>query len=317
MPKVVSPKQHADFRPISITSVLTRIMERTIVTRFLYPAFTNAPSTLSLEDQYAFRPTGSPTAALIHLFHTVTHMLTTNPYVIVLCLDFSKAFDTVRHSTLLEKLAQFDIPDNVYNWMVDFFSGHSHCTQYRRQTSTLHEITASVIQGSSIGPATYVVNAADLKAITPGNEMDKFADDSYIIIPAENSNSRRTEIEHAEKWAKNNNLKVNPAKYMEIIFVDKRRKANPQPPPPLPGIERVNIVKILGVTITNSMSMAEHVHITISSCAQTIYALRVLRSHGMDDSSLQTVFRSVVVATRQAAQYQVLIGGDLPWQQSE
>ena len=104
MPKVVSPKHHADFRPISIISVLTRIMERTIVTRFLYPAFTNAPSTLSLEDQYAFRPTGSPTAALIHLFHTVTHMLTTNPYVIVLCLDFSKAFDTVRHSTLLEKL---------------------------------------------------------------------------------------------------------------------------------------------------------------------------------------------------------------------
>ena len=129
MPKVVSPTQHSDFRPISITSVLTRIMERTVVNRFLYPAFITAPPSLSLDDQYAFRPTGSTTAALIHLFHTVTHMLTTNPYVIVLCLDFSKAFDTVRHATLLQKLAQFDMPDNVYNWMVDFFSGHTHCTQ--------------------------------------------------------------------------------------------------------------------------------------------------------------------------------------------
>jgi len=205
VPKIVSPKTHSDFRPISITSVLTRIMERTVVSRFLYPAFITAPQTLSIEDQYAFRPTGSTTAALVHLFHTITHMLTTNPYVIVLCLDFSKAFDTVRHSTLLEKLAQLDMPDNVYNWMVDFFNGHSHRTKYEGQTSSLHKITASVIQGSSIGPASYVVNAADLKAITPGNEMDKFADDSYIIVPAVNSSSRLAEIKHAENWASVNN----------------------------------------------------------------------------------------------------------------
>jgi len=83
-------------------------------------------------------------------------------------------------------------------------------------------MTASVVQGSSIGPASYVVNAADLKAITPGNEMGKFVNDSYIIVPAVNS-SRLAEIKHAENWAIINNLKVNPTKYMEIIFVDKRR----------------------------------------------------------------------------------------------
>ena len=185
-------------------------------------------------------------------------------------------------------------------WSV-FFSGHAHCTQYRGQLSSLQEITASVIQGSSIGPASYIVNAADLKAVTPGNEMDKFADDSYIIIPAVNCNSRQAEIEHAEQWASHNNLTVNPNKYKEIIFVDKRRKEKSQPPPPLHGIERVTTVKILGVTISNSLSVAEHVHTTISSCAQTLYALRVLRSHGMNDSSLQTVFRSVVVAKLQYA----------------
>jgi hypothetical protein len=81
--------------------------------------------------------------------------------------------------------------------MVDFFNGHSHCTKYIEQISSLHQITASVIQGFSIGPATYVVNAADLKAITSGNEMDNFADDSYIILPAVNSNSRQAEIDHA------------------------------------------------------------------------------------------------------------------------
>ena len=207
----------------------------------------------------------------------------------------------IRHSTLLENLAQLDIPDNVYNWMVDFFNGHSHCTQYRGQISSLHQITASVIQGSSIRPATYVVNAADLKTITPGNEMDKFADDSYIIIPAVNSNIRLAEIEHAANWAEKNNVKVNPAKYKEVVFYDKRRKENAQPPPPLPGTETVTTVKILGVTITNSLSVAEHVHSTISPCAQTLYALRVLRSNGMNDPALQTVFRTVVISKLQYA----------------
>ena len=175
--------------------------------------------------------------ALIQLFHTITTMLTTNPYVIVICLDFSKAFDTVRHTTLLEKLAQLDLPEHVYNWLADFFSGHSHCTQYRGQQSTLRAITASIIQGSGIGPASYVVNAADLQPVTAGNKMDKFADDTYIVIPAANVDSRQTEISHAEAWAATNNLKVNQAKYAEIVFVDRRRRSRVQPPPPLPGSE--------------------------------------------------------------------------------
>jgi hypothetical protein len=60
---VSAPKAHADFRPISITPVLTRVMERTVVRRFIYPALLSPPPSLSFSDQFAFRPTGSPTAA--------------------------------------------------------------------------------------------------------------------------------------------------------------------------------------------------------------------------------------------------------------
>jgi len=67
--------------------------------------------------------------------------------------------------------------------------------------------------------------------------------------------------------------------------------------------KRVNISSLLGVdrtisgvTFTNSLSVAEHVHAVISSSAHTLYALRVLRAHGMNDVSLQTIFRSVVIA---------------------
>ena len=72
VPKVATAKSKTDFRPISITPVLTRIMEKSIVRQFLYPAF-NQPSTASLlNDQFAFRPTGSTTAAIAFVLHTVT-----------------------------------------------------------------------------------------------------------------------------------------------------------------------------------------------------------------------------------------------------
>ena len=114
VPKVAHPVLNTDFRPISITPVLTRTMERLIVTQFLYPAITYSDIS-KFSDQYTFRRTGSPTAAIISLLHTVTHLLTDNPYVIVISLDFSKTFDTVRHSALLDKVAQLDMPDEVYD----------------------------------------------------------------------------------------------------------------------------------------------------------------------------------------------------------
>jgi len=75
--------------------------------------------------------------------------LLTNPYVIVVTLDFSKAFDTVRHSTPLNKIAQLNVPDHVYNGLVDFFAGHMHQTKHGDQMSSLRPISASIIQGSA------------------------------------------------------------------------------------------------------------------------------------------------------------------------
>jgi len=85
----------------------------------------------------------------------------------------------VRHFTLLEKLAQLDIPDNVYNWLTNFFCDHSHCTKYGGQMSALLKIMASIIQGSAIGPVSYVVNAADQTTAMPGKSLCKYADDTY------------------------------------------------------------------------------------------------------------------------------------------
>jgi len=96
IPEVSRPMAPVDFRPISTTPILSRIMERLVVRQFLYPAFrSSSPESLVFSDQFAFRPTGFSTSALVWFLHAITQLLTEHDYVIVLALDFSKAFDTV------------------------------------------------------------------------------------------------------------------------------------------------------------------------------------------------------------------------------
>ena len=85
-----------------------------------------------------------------------------------------------------------------------------------------HAITAGIIQGSGIGPAAYVVTAGDLKPITVDNKLIKFADNTYLIIPASNCHTHSAEVDNIEHWAQINNLKLNKDKSKEIIFTDNR-----------------------------------------------------------------------------------------------
>ncbi len=94
IPKVAKPAVPSDFRPISITPILARTLEKHVVQRYIYPAMRCPPPSLSFADQFAFRPTGSTTAAVVALIHTVRAMLSENQYVHVIAFDFSKAFDS-------------------------------------------------------------------------------------------------------------------------------------------------------------------------------------------------------------------------------
>ena len=122
VPKVAKPAKPSDYRPISITAVLSRAFERHVIRMHIYPALQDPLEGLDFNDQFGFRPTGSTVAALIALQHIVLSMLSTNAYVRVFALDFSKAFDAVRHSVLMEKMAKLRLPDEVYNWIKDFLT---------------------------------------------------------------------------------------------------------------------------------------------------------------------------------------------------
>ena len=103
--------------------------------------------------------------------------------------------------------------------MVDFFNEHTHCTRFGELTS------ASVIQGSAVGPASFTVSAADLTAAMHcRNLLSKYADDTYLVVPATNIDSHALQLDNVESWAKANNLALNRFKTVEMLITDGKRK---------------------------------------------------------------------------------------------
>ena len=184
-------------------------------------------------------------------------------------LDFSKAFDSVRHFTLIQKLSQFPIPSCVHNW-IEYLDTRQHCTKYNSIISTFLQINASFVQGSRIGPIAYVYNASDLHALFSGNDLNKYADNTYLIVRSSNSHTVSLELEHISEWVQCNNLMLNTAKSVEMIIHKPGVKlGNLSAPQPTTGVTRCSSLTILGVTVTDTLSFDLHISNVVARCAQT------------------------------------------------
>jgi len=81
-----------------------------------------------------------------------------------------------------------------------------------------------------------------------------------------------------------------------IVFRSRRLRGKAdQPESPCPNIERVDTLTVLGVEVNNSLTATDHVSILLASCSSLLYALRVLRSHGLPNQSLKDVFHATVI----------------------
>lgn len=288
MPKVHKPVAPPDFRPISVTPILSRLVER-----YIYPAFLETPMHSQLADQYAFRPTGSTTAALIAIQHHIAYLLRTNEYVSLVSIDFSKAFDMVWHSTLASKLSTLNLPDNIYNWMIDFLKDRHHATRFLGVLSTIAAINASNVQGSGLGPPTFNVNGSNLHPQYHDNIMVKYADDTYLLVGSSRIATIGEEMEAIERWASACHLSLNRSKTHEMVITLRPRISTP---PLIDGIKRVKSKKILGVVMRDDLRADDHVNAVLASCRGSIHALWILKSRGLSIASLQQVAAATTVS---------------------
>lgn len=103
------------------------------------------------------------------------------------------------------------------------------------------------------------------------------------------------ELINVQRWARASNLTPNHFKFSETVFSNTRNECETSPPA-INGITRVTIKKILSVMISSHLALSEHINQVVISCAQTFYAIRVLKVRRMNHSSLQIIFKSVIFA---------------------
>ena len=101
------------------------------------------------------------------------------------------------------------------------------------------------------------------------------------------------ELDHISAWAAGCNLRLNLAKTREMVVFRRGVRAVPMPPPIL-GVLRVTSMNILGVTFSDSLSVSSHIDTIVSKCSQNMYALKILRAHGLSGPSLHMVCRSML-----------------------
>ena len=109
IPKVSSVKSFTDLRPISVSPILSRLVEKIIVQKYIIPAL----PVDTISDQFVYRPTWSTTAALVSLTHIVAQKLESCTHVRCLLIDYTKAFDTINHSILFRKFLTLPIPSEI------------------------------------------------------------------------------------------------------------------------------------------------------------------------------------------------------------
>jgi hypothetical protein len=291
VPKTPKPESVLDYRPISVTPLLSRLAEKLVVSRWLIPAI---PTHL-IADQFAFRTTGSTTCALAYLMHHVTAMLERCLYVRCLMVDFSKAFDRVNHAILLAKLDKLDLPPQAINWIISYLTARTQTLKWDKYLSDYVEINRSIIQGSGIGPTLYIVMESDLNTLSAMNLFVKYADDTNLLVPADSDTDIADEFENLKRWSLANDMDINFAKTKEIVF----RRPNPRSivqPVPLAQVEQVRCAKLLGIFLNQTIQFDEHINNVLKICSQRIYLLKLLRDQGMPQVHLNTVFRAIVIA---------------------
>lgn len=290
IPKVSNPNSLTDFRPISVTPILSRVAEKLFVQKWIKPVL----PVEALSDQYAYKQTGSTNCALIKCFDYVTSSLEQNDYVRCLLVDFSKAFDTVDHVLVVRKLKDLGFPGSIVNWVISYLSDRFQIVKIDGCFSDKLPINRGIVQGSGIGPYLYIVMESDLHPISRKNEMFKYADDTNLLVPQHTDTTIDIEYNNILQWALRNKMILNVGKTKEIVFRRPRiRLTDIQPS--FREIEQVDEVKLLGIVINGKLTFNKHVDMLLALCNQRFYLLKLLRDQGMPFNLLHNVYVAIVV----------------------
>ena len=251
-----------NYRPVSLLPQFSKILEKLFDKRL--DAFIDKYELLS-NSQYGFRSNRSTSLALIELLEEITTSLDNKKNVIGVFIDLKKAFDTVNHKILLQKLEHYGIRGMLLNWFESYLTDRKQYVFYNGVSSDLKTISCGVPQGSVLGPLLFLIYINDLPNISDKLQFFLFADDTNIYYESNDlKNLEKTVNEELKKlslWLNLNRLALNISKTNFVIFRSSQKVPNHSVTLLMnkKALLQKDHVKYLGVLLDQHLSWKYHI----------------------------------------------------------
>lgn len=273
-----------DLRPISLLPIPAKCLE--------FCALKTLRSIIEPHidaNQFAYLKKRSTCTALISVIDEITKILDSGDSALVQAFDLSKAFDTVPHDKLLEKLRQVGVGGSVIKWIANYLAGRSFTVSFCGAKSYSVIMTSGVPQGSLIGPLLFIFFIADLST---SSFLIKFADDLTTVTRiARGCSEISGELEAIRAYCERNGLILNESKSQQMTVTLKRSSSVVL----LDEIQQVNLLRILGVSIDSKLTWTPHFDYLISKASSRIIILRQLKKV-CNESVLWSLFRCSIMS---------------------
>jgi Reverse transcriptase (RNA-dependent DNA polymerase) len=191
-----------NYRPVSLTSVPCKIMERVIRDKVMDHLYSETESLIAPE-QHGFVRGKACVTNLLESIDLATSLLADKRSIDIILLDFAKAFDKVPHKRLALKLGAYGISGNLLKWIVDFLNNRKQRVVLGKHMSSWQDVSSGVPQGSVLGPLLFVMFINDLPEAVNNFPSKLYADDSKIIADVSNdvdSHKLQQDIDAIVEW---------------------------------------------------------------------------------------------------------------------
>ena len=291
----------ASFRPISLTSCVSKLFECIILSCLLF--FLQSNSILSPR-QTGFCPGRSILDQILYLSQSISDGFNKprpGSRKILSTIDFSKAFDSVWHPNLFHKLISAGLPPCFARWTQSFLSDRRACVVYQNHQIRSFRVRRGVPQGSVLGPVLFSLFINDIPASLLSSVSCSFCADDLAIWSSSPSVPTAVEATQGalfrlDRWSEYWCLPLNPRKCEASIFSVDHHQANLQPNLLLLCCRlRFNpTATFLGVTFDRTLSFSKHVSSLKAKFFPRLKALRCISasSWGPSKESLSVLYKS-------------------------
>jgi hypothetical protein len=249
-----------NYRPISLLPAFSKILEKLMHKR-IYTFLTNQQ--IISDRQYGFRPKLSTSDALCAFLGDTYNHLNSKHFTAAVFLDLSKAFDTIKHTILFNKLHNYGIRGAPLDLIKSYLNNRTqHCAIGNIESSRITLPPFGVPQGSVLGPLLFLIYTNDIINATSNTSLIQYADDTTLYCSGTNPTDLLTKITSDLKnlvtYFNSNSLQLNLSKTNYMIISPQNTPANNDLPKSISindtELQRVSESKFLGVIIDDKLS---------------------------------------------------------------